>query len=208
MIATTEITDKEVWSALVGHEVGRDTFLDGQIRARQLRDQSEDIVDRMERCGVRGRSSRDAVSIIGLVSGQVERATDFPNRNLIPVQQSRNVHDMLKHVRYLVDTTPRKNRLRMLVVRGGWCRYDECRKHHRAHTRRMSTFAAHRMLKEFGIKVEFYNVENIIHRHEDMAMLNLHSHVLFRSTRYLGKKKWSAFLEFARNFFPKARMAS
>ncbi len=64
---------------MVGHEVGRETFLDGQIRARQLRDQSENIVDRMKRCGLQGRPSRDAVSIIGLVSGQVERATDFCN---------------------------------------------------------------------------------------------------------------------------------
>lgn len=203
MVAAPEITDKEVWASLVGREVNRDTFLDSQVRARQLREQSEEIVERLERCGLKGRSGRDAVSIIGLVSGQVERATDFRNCNIIPVQQSRNVHDMLKHVRYLMDTTPKKSCLRMLVVSGGWCRYDEYRKHHKAQTRRMSKFAAHPKLKEFGIAVQFYNVENTIHRDDDAAMLNLHSHVLFRSTRYLGKKKWRSFLEFARNFFPK-----
>lgn len=164
MVAAPEITDKEVWTSMVGREVGRDTFLDGQIRARQLREQSEDIVERLERCGLQGRSGRDDVTVIGLVSGQVERATDFRNCNLIPLQQSRNVHDMLKHVRYLMDTTRKKNCLRMLVVSGGWCRYDEYRKHHKEHTRRMSKFAAHPKLKDFGIAIQFYNVENTINK--------------------------------------------
>ena len=198
-----EISDKEVWKSLVGREVGRESFLNGQIRARQLKDQSNAIVERLERCGLQGRSARGGVTVVGMVSGKAELATDFRNCNLIPVQQSRNVHDMLKHVRYLMDQTPKKNRLRMLVVSGGWCQFDEYRKHHTAHTRRMSKFAAHKRLKEFGIQVEFYNVENTIHRDDGKAMLNLHSHALFRSTRYLGKQKWNEFLDFARNFFPK-----
>jgi len=200
---TSEITDKEVWSALVGREVSRDVFLDGQIRARQLREQSETIVMRMERCGIKGRSGRGGVSIVGLVSGEAEQTADFRNCNLIPVQQSRNVHDMLKHVRYLMETAPKKNQFRMLVVSGGWCQFDEYRKHHKAHTRRMSKFAANPLLKELGIKVQFYNVENTIHRSDNKAMLNLHSHALFKSERFLGKKKWKRFIEFARNFFPK-----
>jgi len=188
---------------MIGREVGRESFLDGQICARQLRLQSDAIVERMERCGLQGRSTRGGVSFVGLVSGQAELATDYRNCNLIPVQQSRNVHDMLKHVRYLMDRTPKKNRLRMLVVSGGWCPFDKYRKYHKAHARRMSKFAANKRLKEFGIKIEFYNVENTIKRSDGKAMLNLHSHALFRSTRYLGKRKWNEFLEFARNFFPK-----
>ncbi len=201
--STSEISDKEVWSALVGREVSRDVFIDGKIRARELRKQSDAVVDRMERCGIQGRSARGGVSIVGLVSGEAELATDYRNCNLIPVQQSRNVHDMLKHVRYLMDTAPNKNQFRMLVVSGGWCPFDEYRKHHKAHTRRMSKFAAHPLLKELGIKVQFYNVENTIHRSDNKAMLNLHSHALFRSERFLGKKKWNKFIDFARNFFPK-----
>jgi hypothetical protein len=200
---TPEISDKEIWNTLVGRGVSRDTFIDGQIRERELRNQSDAIVERMERCGLQGRSARGGVSIIGLVSGQVEKATDYRNCNLIPAQQSRNVHDMLKHVRYLVDTSPRKSQFRMLVVSGGWCRFDKYRKHHKLHTRRMSKFAAHRLLKEFGIEVLFYNVENTIHRSENTAMLNMHSHALFRSRRFLGKKKWIKFIQFARDFFPK-----
>lgn len=196
-----EITSREIERCMIGREVSRDTWVDGQRRARLLRDQSEDFVRRLERIGIKARSDRDETTIVGLITGRAERATDYRNCNLIPVQQSKNVHDMFKHVQYLMEHT-RPGRLRMLVVSAGWCRYDEYRKHHRAHTRRMSKFASHPKLKEFGISIEFYNVENTIHR-DDVAMLNMHSHVLYQSHRKLGREKWCAFLEFARNFFPK-----
>ncbi|HEY9080019.1 hypothetical protein [Magnetovibrio sp.] len=198
-----EISCKEINESLIGREVARDTYLDGRIRERQLREQSEAIIERLERMGIQGRLTRGDTAVVGLVSGQAELATDYRNCNLIPYQQSRNVHTMLKNVRYLVDTTKAK-RMRMLVVSAGWCRLESYREHHKAHTRRMSKFAAHPKLKDFGIEVQFYNVENTIHRADDgAAMMNLHSHVLFRSNRYLGKQKWTEFLDFAKGYFPK-----
>lgn len=197
-----EITTREINSTLTGREIGRQSFIDGQARSRQLREQSEDIARRLERIGIRARNERDEITVVGLVSGQTERATDFRNCNLFPYQQSQNVHAVMNHVRYFMDVTdPRQ--LRMLVVSGGWCRHDEYRRHHKAHTRRMSKFASHPLLAELGISVAYYNVENTIHRHEGAAMLNMHSHVLIRTSRRLGAVKWRAFLNFARNFFPK-----
>jgi len=198
-----EISNREINESLIGREVARDTYLDGRSRERQLRDQSEDIIERLERMGIEGRVSRGDTSVVGLVSGQAELATDYRNCNLIPFQQSRNVHNMLKHVRYLVDHT-KAGRLRMLVVSAGWCPLQNYRDHHKVHCRRMSKFAAHPKLKELGIEAQFYNVENTIHRNDDgEAMLNQHSHALLRFNRFLGKKKWAEFLEFATNFFPK-----
>jgi len=198
-----EISNREINESLIGREVARDTYLDGRIRERQLRNQSEDIIERLERMGIQGRVARGDTSVVGLVSGQAELATDYRNCNLIPYQQSRNVHAMLKHVRYLVDHT-KAGRLRMLVVSAGWCHLNSYRNHHKAHTRRMSKFAAHPKLKELGIEAQFYNVENTIHRNDDgEPMLNQHSHALLRFNRFLGKKKWAEFLEFATNFFPK-----
>ena len=196
-----EITAREIDETFVGREVARDAWVDGQARARQLREQSEDFVRRLERINIHARTPRGETTIVGLVSGKAERATDYRNCNLIPAMQSKNVHDMLKSVRYMVHHTP-DDQLRMLVISAGWCRYDQYREHHRAHTRRMSKFAAEPLLKDFGITVEFYNVENTIHR-EDVAMLNMHSHVLIRCTRRLGKKNWKKFLAFVRNYFPK-----
>ncbi|MBT6219741.1 MAG: hypothetical protein HOI45_08440, partial [Rhodospirillaceae bacterium] len=195
-------TDKEINLALIGKEVDRDGFIDGKIRERELKRQSDAIVARMERGGIKGRTERGELTIIGMVSGQTEAVADYRNCNLLPIQQSRNTSGMHKSISYCIDTAPRKSSLRMLVVSSGWCRFDEYRKHHKAQTRRMSKFAAHPKLKEFGINLIYYNVENTIKR-DGVAMLNLHSHVLFESTRYLGKKKWKQFLEFARNFFPK-----
>ena len=92
----------------------------------------------------------------------------------------------------------------MLVVSAGWVPLDEYREQHKAHTRRMSKFAAHPKLKIWGIQPVFYNVENTIQRGDNgRAMLNLHSHVLIHCTRYIGKKKWAEYLEFARKSFPK-----
>lgn len=198
------ITSKELASTLIGHEVPREPFLDSQTRKRKLREQSEAIADRMERCGISGRTGRKPVSIVGMVTGEVDTLPDFRNCNLIPTVHSRNVRDTHRHVDYYISTVPKKQRLRMLVVSGGWVPLSEYRKHHKAHTRRMSKFAAHRKLKEWGIKPVFYNVESTIHRDDEgRAMLNLHSHVLIHCTRYIGKNKWAEYLEFARRFFPK-----
>lgn len=198
-----EITFKELGEALIGREVARDAFLDGLSRKRQLKEQTQDIIDRLERVGIAGRTYGRETAIVGLVSGQAEAVEPFRNCNMLPAAQSRNVHDMLKSVRYLFDVT-KPGRLRMLVVSGGWVPLERYRLHHRAHTRRMSKFAAHPVLKELGIDVEFYNVENTIQRDDDgAAMLNLHSHVLFKCRRKLGAKRWREFLEFARAYFPK-----
>jgi len=197
-----EITSGEIWETMIGLEVARDTFLDNQIKARELRDQSDALVSRLERMGIQGRTPRGETAVVGLVTGEAERATDYRNCNLIPAQQSKNVHDMLRHVRFLTDVT-KTGRLRMLVVSGGWCPIDEYRKHHKAHTRRMSKFASHPKLKSLGISIEYYNVENTIHRDASgTAMMNMHSHVLYRCDRHLGKK-WGEFLEFGGGFFPK-----
>jgi len=198
-----EITSGEIWETMIGLEVARDTFLDNQIKARELREQSDALVSRLERMGIQGRTPRGETAVVGLVTGEAERATDYRNCNLIPAQQSKNVHDMLRHVRFLTDVTKTK-RLRMLVISGGWCPVDGYRKHHKAHTRRMSKFAAHPKLKSLGISIEYYNVEDTIHRDANgTAMLNMHSHVLFRCNSFLGKKRWTEFLEFAKGFFPK-----
>jgi hypothetical protein len=196
------VSDRELNAAMIGREVNRDHFIDGQISARLLMEQSETMADRLERCDMQGRSSRGEVTVVGMVSGQAESSTDFRNTNLIPVQQSRNVRDILKSISYMMDTAYRKNQFRMLVVPAGWCRVGEYREHHEAHTRRMSKFAALSELRELGITMFFYNMENTIHR-PGVAMLNLHSHALIRCNRRLGRKKWIEFLDLAKRHFPK-----
>ena len=197
-------SNDELLTTLTGHEVPREPFLDSLIRKRQLREQSEAIVDRMERCGISGRTGRDPVSIVGMVTGRADTLPDFRNCNLIPTVHSRNMRDIHRHVDFYISKVRKKSHLRMLVVSGGWVPLDEYRKHHKVHTRRMSKFAAHPKLKAWGIRPVFYNVENTIQRDDNgRAMLNLHSHVLIHCTRYIGKKKWAKYLKFAKQFFPK-----
>ncbi len=198
-----EISIKEIGEALIGREVSREGFIDGKSRERQLIEQTEDLIARLERVGITGTNEGRETMVVGLVSGQTDTIRPFRNCNMLPAPQSRNVHDMLKSIRYLFDVT-KFGRLRMLVVSGGWTPLPHYRRYHKAHTRRMSKFASHPTLKTFGIDIEFYNVENTIKRDESgAAMLNMHSHVLFKCRRHLGSKRWKEFLEFARNFFPK-----
>ena len=198
-----EIGSNEIWEKLIGREIARNAWIDGQTRQRLLREQSDTIAARLENQGITARYEGRSTTIVGLCTELSDRANSYRNTNIIPVQQSKNVHDMFKHVQYFLDHTP-SNKLRMLVVSGGWCPLLEYREHHTAHTRRMSRFAAEPLLKEFGISIEYYNVEDTIKRTDDgIPMLNMHSHALLRCNRYLGKEKWSHFLDFARRFFPK-----
>ena len=92
----------------------------------------------------------------------------------------------------------------MLVVSGGWVPLEGYRDYHRAHCRRISKMAALDDLKAAGVEALYYNVENTIQRGDDgRVMLNLHSHILIRSTRRLGKKKWRAMMDRLRRHFPK-----
>lgn len=198
-----EITYREIDDCMTGREVARETFIESQIRKRQLRDQTDALINRLANVDIDARTHRRDMFIVGLVSGQVETIPDYRNCNMLPSCQSKNVHEMLKSIQYLFDTTRRRG-LRMLVVSGGWTPLPSYRATHKLHTRRMSKFASHPKLKELGIDIEFYNIENTIHRTDDGdPMLNMHSHVLFKCKRKLGSKRWNEFLEFARNFFAK-----
>ena len=193
----------EINTALVGFEVERDPWIDSQSQKRERREQSENIVERMERVGIPGRSGR-AVWLVGMVSEQTEQLPDFRNCNLIPTVQSRNTRGMHRHLEYFLSTFRKKSHVRMLVVSGGWVPLDAYRADHQSHCRRMSKFAAHAKLKRWGIRPFFYNVENTLQRDDDgRAMVNLHSHMLIHTSRFLGKRQWAEFLEFARAYFPK-----
>ena len=198
-----EITSRELEEELVGREVARDRFVEGVRQERELKDQTRDVIRRLASVGIDGELQGREMAMVGLVSGKAKPLPSFRNCNMLPSMQSRNVRDMLTSVAYLFDVT-RKGPLRMLTVSGGWIPLSSYREHHKLHTRRMSKFANHPVLRELGITVEFYNVENTLHRAENrQAMLNLHSHVLIKCRKRLGKKRWMAFLGFARNFFPK-----
>jgi hypothetical protein len=198
------ISSEELATAWTGHEVPRKPFQDSLNRKRQLREQSEAVVDKMERCSIPGRTGRDPVSIVGMVTGRADELPNFRNCNLIPTIHSRNMRGMHNDVDFYISKVRKKSRLRMLVISGGWVSPAEYRKHHKAHTRKMSRFAAHPKLKAWGIQLIFYNVENNIQRDDDgRAMLNLHSHALIHCHRHIGKKKWAEYLKFVRKFFPK-----
>jgi hypothetical protein len=198
------ISEGDLAKALVGLEVPRDPFLEGLIRKKELREQSENMADRLEASGIPSRTKRDPISLVGMVTGKVEELPNYRNCNLIPSVHSRNMRNMHRSVDYFISTVPKKSHLRMEVISGGWIDLEDYRKNHKAHTRKMSKWAAHRKLKEWGIMPVFYNVENTIHRDSNgRAMLNMHSHVLVYCTRYIGQKKWAEYLEFTRTFFPK-----
>jgi hypothetical protein len=197
-----EIANSVVWERVVGRPIDRGAFIDSQSRARQLLEQSKDVVRRLEAEGIPGRAA-EPVHLVGICTGLSEPAVQFRNSNLIPTVQAKNVHDMLRDVRFVVETTSRKQ-LRMAVVSNGWQPLDSYREEHKRFTRLLSRFAAAKELDAWGIEILFYNVENTVQRDAGGApMLNQHSHLLIRSRQRLGAKRWTAFLDWARSRFPK-----
>ncbi|WP_169566795.1 hypothetical protein [Sneathiella limimaris] len=200
---TGVLSTAELWEKTVGKELNREKFIEAKSRERQLREQSFDIARRLESEGIPAYQQDNSTTIIGLCSGEVEKANHFRNSNIIPSMQARNVHDMLRHVRYFMDNSNRRH-LRMLVISNGWVPLSSYRNEHKAFTRKISKISADPVLKERGIQFVYYNVENTIKRASDNdPHLNMHSHVLMRSTKRLGPKKWAETMEFIKSRFDK-----
>jgi hypothetical protein len=199
-VLPAELPGRKVWERTVGRDIGRDAFVDSRSAERQLLEQSRDVARRLEGQGIPARAV-EPVHLVGLCTGQAEAAIVFRNSNLIPIVQARNVHAMLRDLRYVVETTPARQ-LRMAVVSNGWQPLAGYRRAHCSFTRRLSRFAAHPQLEAWGVEVLFYNIENTVQR-DAAAMLNMHSHLVIRSRRRLGPVRWRQFLDLARSMFPK-----
>lgn len=198
-----EISQGKLWSALVGREVGREDWIDGHSRARQLREQSSDIAERLAAVGLDVSDRSREVVMVGLCTGMAERrSVTYRNSNLIPEVQSRNVHSVLRELQCFIENQP-ANKLRMLTISAGWVPLLSYNSAHRRLSRKISKFFAKPEVKALGIEPLFYNIENTIQRFELGAALNLHSHALIRCDRYLGKVAWTGFLELARRYFGK-----
>lgn len=95
----------------------------------------------------------------------------------------------------------------MLVISNGWVPVSGYRQHHTEFRRRISRWAAHEKLSDLGIEVVYANIENTLQISEgacaDTISLNQHSHVIVRCRRYLGREKWTAFIEWTRRQFRK-----
>ena len=195
------ISFKKVWQATIGIEISETEWKKSNQQNDLIKVQSEQIARRLEGQGVDIRG-KVKTSIIGLCSGITEKAISYRNTNIIPVNQSKNVHKMLSDLKYFYEQEA-KNTLRMFVISAGWVFLEDYKDAHRAHTRRMSKFAAEERLKENAVELVFYNVENTIKTVNGRVMLNMHSHALVKSNKKLGSKKWLSFINWAKTRFPK-----
>lgn len=167
--------------------------------------QSEDIANRLERCGVKIREGR--FTMIGLLSENHTEKTAFRNCNIIPSCQSKNTHDMMKAVQYWMDTTSAK-KTRMWVLSMGWVPLYEYDRHHKKFTRTISKLNSNPILKKYGVEFVYYAVENTIKQvvegpNMKVPKLNLHAHVLLKANQFAGKHGWQMMLEEIRRIVPK-----
>ncbi len=193
----------ELWDKTIGTEIERNSWIEGQGRDRVLKQQSEDIARRLESQEINAYQADNNTTIIGVCSGIAEKTLSFRNSNIIPVMQSKNVHSMMKDLQYYADNRKNKKQLRMLVVSNGWVALPDYRESHKAFTRQISKFAADEITKSNGVELVYYNVENTIHRIDGIPHLNMHAHILIKSTRRLGPQKWKSFINWAKTRFPK-----
>lgn len=196
---------RSLWWYKVGEETERNTWIERQSKARQLREQSDDILARLIRTRTLEQPDFNE-TIFGLVSGQREKAVRYPNSNLIPYVQARNTHQHLKTIQYLFDTAP-KNAMRMQVVSSGWVPLYQYRSHHRAFVRRISRMAHAVRKSDFPVEILFASIEVTIQRSpEGEPMLNLHAHLIARHYSKISRKRWDEYRELVKQHFPKRYM--
>lgn len=191
-----------LWKDTIGHEISQEEWDKSEGESNQLKSQSEQIAKRLEGQGITAKTETQT-AVIGICTGVIETVKSYRNTNIIPVMQSKNVHGISKHVKYFADNADKKQ-LRMLVISNGWVPLSEYREAHKKFTRMISKFAAHERLKAHGVELVYYNIENTIKRGDNgEPELNMHSHVLYKSTKRFGPKKWLAFIKWCVMQFPK-----
>lgn len=201
--AAGAVSVDDLWDRLIGVSVGREGWIDGMSRARVLREQSDELVSRLEGQGIPARAPRHGTTAIGLCTRLTEPMTEYRNSNLIPVQQARNVHGMQKHVKRYIEEVP-PSHTRMMVVSGGWVPLAEYREEHKRFARRISRVIADPTFRAAGLEAAFFSIENTIKRdYAGRPMLNLHTHLLVRSHRRLGRAGWTKIMAWIRSRFTK-----
>ena len=167
--------------------------------------QSEEIANRLERCGIKIRDGK--FTMIGLLSEDYSEKTAFRNCNIIPTCQSKNTHDIMKSVQYWMDTTSAK-KTRMWTLSMGWVPLYEYAENHKKFTRIISKLHSNPILKKYGVEFVYYAVENTIKQVEQgpnlkVPMLNLHAHVLVKANQFAGREGWKMMLDELRRNLPK-----
>lgn len=195
------VTVPELWNNTIGYEIDQEDWNKAEGESDQLKAQSRKIAERLEGQGIPSKIEGQT-STIGVCTGVIEKIISYRNTNIIPVMQSKNVHGISRHVKFYADNTDKKQ-LRMFTISNGWVPLSDYREEHKKFTRRISKFSAHENLTAVGVELAYYNIENTIKRENGVVMLNMHSHVLYKSTKRFGPKKWLDFIKWATTQFPK-----
>ena len=191
-----------LWKWEVGTEVDADKWDEGQIRDLKLKSQTDAIARRLEKRGILTRQGGSGTHLVCLMTGQSAKMPDYRNCNIFPLVQARNVSAMQRLVAFWFSEIP-SYQLRMFIISDGLVKLPEYRQKHGAFKRRISRIASEPWLKDAGISLEYYSVEITVHQSDDNPLLHLHSHVLVRSRKRLGKKRWAELIERIRRHFPK-----
>lgn len=198
-------TVPELWLRSIGYQIDQRLWEKSEQESNQLKSQSEMIARRLDSQGIPSKADTKA-AVIGICTGVVETVKQYRNTNIIPVMQSKNVHGISRHVKYFADNTNKKH-LRMFVISNGWVKLEDYREAHKKFTRTISRYAAHENVKDHGVELCYYNIENTIKRNDKGEVeLNMHSHVLVKSTKRLGPQKWENFMKWSRGQFSKGYM--
>ena len=191
-----------LWKWETGTDVDADKWNEGQFRDLKLRAQTDRIARRLEKAGILTRQRGSNTHLVCLMTGQSAKVPDYRNCNIFPVVQARNVSAMQRLVAFWFSQI-RLDQLRMFIISDGLVKLPDYRRAHGAFKRRISRLASEPWLKDAGISFEYYSVEITVQRPNDEPLLHLHSHVLVRSRKRLGKKRWAELIERIRRHFSK-----
>ena len=193
---------------------------ENQARDAKLKAQTDDLADALERTGVKVRGS-DSVSVIGLVTGEIESLDSYRSICFLPTVAQRDRKPMLNELRLYRDQDGEQGDfMRMGVItsgkpvrlggmppagaerlplkdrKGG---YFECRDRIKQMARNVSRLADWARDK-YGIDVVFRGTEFTVktRKGDTEPSAHIHCNVLYKPSRPLNKREWSRFLGEAR----------
>jgi len=191
--------------ALTGLSVHPDTWLESHAKRLKLEKQTRQFASELATEGFNPfrEVNGNEFSVVGMVTGEVQKLAPYRNLNILPSQASANRCQVLKQMDFFCENSP--HHLRFAVVTNGpRCPLSELRERMQALSRMVSNFAAAPELKALGLSVEARANEVTVKRESDgKVSCHPHANIVISLSRKLPPEDFRKYLMFGHAFFGK-----
>lgn len=183
----------------IGYQVPTQAWEARQAREADLKGQTNRLCDKLESRGIRTRQEREAISVVGEVTGCVEPLDDYRPIRFLPLVAQRDRAGLLNGLLYFQHHEPIGKYLRLAVVTAGQrvSLYGDLRETISRLSRKISKWASEAH-KRYRIYVVYRGTEFTV----DSAMtFHVHANVLYAPAVALPADLWAEFLSWSHKMF-------